>query len=71
MDRLDRKAVMGHSSEESHELYSATDEATLRGLMNRYSPSTLLAHARELGPKIDGENETVDGEGERNQGVSH
>jgi integrase len=69
MDRLDRKAIMGHSSEESHELYSKSDEATLRGLIDRYSPSTLLAHSRELGSKIEGENETADGESERNQGV--
>jgi len=57
MDRMDRKAIMGHSSEASHELYAATNEPALRRVMNEFSPSTLLAQERELGAKVKNEDE--------------
>lgn len=49
MDRMDRCDIMGHTTQEAHELYSAADIASLRREINKHSPSSLLAHARELG----------------------
>lgn len=56
MDRLDRKGIMGHSSNDSHEIYAVPDPAALRRVVNRFSPSTLLAQPGEpLVDKPDGE----------------
>lgn len=48
MDHLDRKSIMGHSSEVAHALYAETDERSLRKVLNAHSPSTLLAQEREF-----------------------
>ena len=62
MDALDRRAVMGHSSEESHALYAATDERALRRVLNAHSPSTLLTQDRELSEdEAEKANEINDG----------
>jgi integrase len=42
--REDRKAIMGHSSEEAHDLYAAASVDALREVLNRASPLTQLEH---------------------------
>jgi integrase len=57
MSALDRMPIMGHSSEVTHQNYAATDERSLRDVMNRFSPSTLLAQERKSGEPEDEKGE--------------
>lgn len=44
MEKDDRKGIMGQSSEDAHAIYSHSTLKVLRETLNRFSPSTLLAH---------------------------
>lgn len=43
MAKDDRKSIMGHTTEEAHEIYSHSEITVLRESINRFAPSTQLA----------------------------
>ena len=51
MARDDRMAIVGHTTEAAHEGYSETTIDVLREVVNRFSPSTVLAHDTRTRPE--------------------
>lgn len=48
MSREDRMSIMGHTTVEAHELYAAGSVQTLRELLGKHSPHSLLPQSRKL-----------------------